>query len=100
MNVLLADKNPDPLTLAKALSAIRRGVTAQGRLISDLLDHSRIVTGKVELERGPIDLVTIAESALVGVQAAADAKDLTIDLAGDRSSSVVLGDSDRMQQVL
>jgi CheY-like chemotaxis protein len=59
-----------------------------------------MVTGKVELQRGPIDLVTIAESALVGVRAAAKAKDLTISLSGDRSTSVVLGDPDRMQQVL
>jgi two-component system CheB/CheR fusion protein len=100
MNVLLSDTTPDTATLAKALAAIRRGVTAQGRLISDLLDHSRMVTGKVELQRGPIDLVTIAESALVGVRAAAKAKDLTISLSGDRSTSVVLGDPDRMQQVL
>ena len=72
MNVLLgAGKNPDTATLAKALAAIGRGVTAQGRLISDLLDHSRIVTGKVELQRAPIDLLTVAETALVGVRAAA-----------------------------
>lgn len=100
VNVLMADTTPDAATLAKALAAIRRGVTAQGRLISDLLDHSRMVTGKVELQRGPIDLVTLAENALVGVRAAAKAKDLTISLSGDRSTSVVLGDADRMQQVL
>ena len=52
MNILLgAGQSPDTATLAKALAAIGRGVTAQGRLISDLLDHSRLVTGKVELQR-------------------------------------------------
>jgi two-component system CheB/CheR fusion protein len=100
MNVLLADKNPDAATLTKALSAIRRGVTAQGRLISDLLDHSRIVTGKVEIQLGPLDLVTTAEAALVGVRAAAEAKAISITLTGDHATSFVLGDSDRMQQVL
>jgi two-component system CheB/CheR fusion protein len=100
MNVLLADKNPDVATLTKALSAIRRGVTAQGRLISDLLDHSRIVTGKVEMQLGRLDLLTTAEAALVGVRAAAEAKAISVTLAGDHASSVVLGDSDRMQQVL
>ena len=77
MNILLAaGKSPDTATLAKALAAIGRGVAAQGRLISDLLDHSRIVTGKVELQRAPIDLLTVAEAALVGVRAAAEAKDI------------------------
>src|SRR5688500_11600650 len=101
MNVLLgAGPGLDAATLAKALAAIGRGVTAQGRLISDLLDHSRLVTGKVELQRGPIDLLTVAEVALVGVRAAAEAKDISLELTGDRGSSIVLGDADRMQQVL
>jgi two-component system, chemotaxis family, CheB/CheR fusion protein len=101
MNVLLgAGKSPDTATLAKALAAIGRGVTAQGRLISDLLDHSRFVTGNVELQRAPIDLLTVAETALVGVRAAAQAKDIDIQLSGNRATSIVLGDSDRMQQVL
>ena len=101
MNILLgAGQSPDNATLAKALAAIGRGVTAQGRLISDLLDHSRLVTGKVELQRAPIDLLTVAEAALVGVRAAAEAKDIDLELSGDRAASIVLGDSDRMQQVL
>jgi two-component system CheB/CheR fusion protein len=101
MNILLgAGQAPDTATLAKALAAIGRGVTAQGRLISDLLDHSRLVSGKVELRRGPIDLLTVAETALVGVRAAAEAKDIGLELSGDRASSIVLGDADRMQQVL
>jgi two-component system, chemotaxis family, CheB/CheR fusion protein len=101
MNVLLASgSTPDTATLAKALAAIGRGVTAQGRLISDLLDHSRIVTGKVELQRVAIDLLTVAEAALVGVRAAAEAKDIDVVLTGDHAASIVLGDSDRMQQVL
>jgi len=77
-----------------------RGVTAQGRLISDLLDHSRIVAGKVELRRAPIDLLSVAEAALVGVRAAASAKDIDVQLTRDGSPCIVLGDFDRMQQVL
>jgi two-component system, chemotaxis family, CheB/CheR fusion protein len=101
MNILLeAGSQVDPLTLARALAAIGRGVTAQGRLISDLLDHSRIVAGKVELRRAPIDLAAVAEAALVGVRAAASAKDLDIKLTQQGLPCVVLGDFDRMQQVL
>src|SRR4029079_11494502 len=101
MNILLgAGENPDTATLAKALAAIGRGVTAQGRLISDLLDHSRLVTGKVELQRGPVDMMIAAESALLGVRAAAEAKDIGLELRGERGTSLVLGDNDRLQQVL
>lgn len=101
VNVLLeAGSSVDSFTLAKALAAIGRGVTAQGRLISDLLDHSRLAAGKLELQRAPIDLLTVAEAAMIGVRAAAEAKDIGIQLTRDGSSCVVLGDFDRMQQVL
>ena len=101
MNVLLeAGDRVDPATLVKALAAIGRGVDAQGRLISDLLDHSSIVAGKLELRRAPIDLFAVAEAALVGVRAAAAAKDIDVQLKQDGSACVVLGDFDRMQQVL
>ena len=99
MNVLLAaGTDVDPAILAKALAAIGRGVTAQGRLISDLLDHSSIVAGKLELRRAPIDLFAVAEAALVGVRAAAEAKEIDVQLTRDGSACVVLGDFDRMQQ--
>ena len=101
MNILQdAGATVDPATLAKALAAIGRGVTAQGRLISDLLDYSRLVAGKVELQRAPIDLLAIADAAMVGVRAAAEAKDIDVRLTRDGSPCTVLGDADRMQQVL
>jgi two-component system CheB/CheR fusion protein len=101
MNILLAaGKSPDTSTLARALAAINRGVAAQNRLISDLLDHSRIVTGKVALQRAPVDLMVVADAALVGVGAAAAAKDIDVELSGNRGTNIVLGDADRLQQVL
>jgi two-component system CheB/CheR fusion protein len=101
MNILQdAGATVDPATLAKALAAIGRGVTAQGRLISDLLDYSRLVAGKVELQRAPIDLLAIADAALVGVRAAAEAKEVDVRLTRDGLPCTVLGDADRMQQVL
>jgi two-component system CheB/CheR fusion protein len=101
MNILLeAGAEVDAVTLAKALAAIGRGVTAQGRLISDLLDHSRVVAGKVQLRRAPVDLAAVAEAALMGVRAAASAKDLDIKLTQEDLPCVVLGDFDRMQQIM
>jgi len=101
INVLAGSKGHlDEATLARALGAIDRGVKTQSRLISDLLDHARILSGKVKLDRAPIDLLTVAEAAVEGVRAAAEAKDITIEVAGDHATSLVLGDFDRMQQVL
>jgi two-component system CheB/CheR fusion protein len=101
MNILLAaGKSPDTSTLTRAFAAINRGVAAQNRLVSDLLDHSRIVTGKVKLERAPVDLRAVADAALVGVRAAAEAKDIDFQLSGERGTSIVQGDADRLQQVL
>ncbi len=101
INVLAGSKGHlDEATLARALGAIDRGVKTQSRLISDLLDHSRILSGKVTLSRAPIDLLAVAEAAVEGVRAAAEAKDITIEIAGDHAASLVLGDFDRMQQVL
>jgi two-component system CheB/CheR fusion protein len=90
----------DEATLTKALGAIDRSVATQGRLIGELLDQARILSGKVRLSRTPIDLLAVAEAAIEGVRAAAEAKDITISLAGEHASSIVLGDFDRMQQVL
>jgi two-component system CheB/CheR fusion protein len=95
-----AGPNLDEATLAKGLSAITRSVTAQDRLIADLLDHSRVVTGNLQLSRRPLALFAVAEAAIDSVRAAAEAKDIELELSGDRAASVILGDPDRMQQVL
>jgi two-component system, chemotaxis family, CheB/CheR fusion protein len=99
---ILAESGPnlDEATLAKGLAAITRSVTAQDRLIADLLDHSRVVTGNLQLSRRPLALFAVAEAAIESVRAAAEAKDIELDLSGDRAASVILGDPDRMQQVL
>ncbi|MBN8613213.1 MAG: response regulator [Deltaproteobacteria bacterium] len=100
-NILLgAAPSPDPTTQARALAAIVRSVKAQGRLLSDLLDHSRFATGGLHLERTPVDLVNIAQSALGSVRASAEVKGVELELTGRRAVSIVLGDPDRLQQVM
>jgi two-component system CheB/CheR fusion protein len=97
---ILSEAKLDPATLAKGLEAMGRGVKAQERLIADLLDHSRIVFGQIRLSRDSLDLVAIAASAIASVRAAAEAKGIHLELSGDHVGSVVLGDGDRIQQVL
>jgi two-component system CheB/CheR fusion protein len=90
----------DAATLASGLAAINRGIKAQARLIADLLDHSRIVTGKLQISRRLVDLATIAEAAVESVRAAAQAKDIALELWRDPRAAIVLGDPDRLLQVL
>lgn len=101
MNILQeAGENIEPATLNRAIAAIARGVAAQGRLISDLLDHSRFVAGKITMRREPIELRAVAEAALVGVRAAAQAKRIDLQLTEQGLPCVVLGDFDRLQQMM
>ncbi|MGB2713530.1 MAG: PAS domain-containing sensor histidine kinase [Vicinamibacterales bacterium] len=83
----------------RALETIERNARAQEQLIADILDVSRIVTGKLRLELIPCELAPVVDAALDAVRPAADAKGVQIacDIAW---SGAVLGDSDRLQQVL
>ena len=85
--------------MARALETIERNAHMQEQLIADILDVSRIVTGKLRLELRPLDLVPVVEAAIDAVRPAADAKRITV--AGERTfEGTVLGDPDRLQQVV
>ncbi|HEY0554704.1 MAG TPA: response regulator, partial [Thermoanaerobaculia bacterium] len=90
----------DPAAAAKALETIERNARSQAQLIADLLDVSRIITGKLRLEFKPVDLRRIIDSALESVRPAADAKGIALDLSIGPLASPALGDSDRLQQVI
>ena len=86
--------------LMRAIDAIDRNATSQARLVNDLLDMSRIITGKLQLERTIVDPRQILSAALDVVQPAAEAKNITIDVAIPDGKSVALyADSGRLQQV-
>jgi signal transduction histidine kinase/ActR/RegA family two-component response regulator len=86
--------------IGRALQTIRRNAEAQARLIGDILDVSRIITGKLRLNIGPTDLRAVIDAAVEGVRPAAEAKGLalTVDSAG--SPRAMLADPDRLQQVI
>jgi signal transduction histidine kinase len=89
----------DPAVLAKGLRVIDRNARAQAKLIEDILDVSRIITGKLRLELRPLELESVIRAALEVVRPAAEAKDVEIvSLVGAGAS--VSGDPDRLQQVV
>jgi PAS domain S-box-containing protein len=88
-----------PAQLAKALETIARNARAQGKLIDDILDISRIVSGKVRLEVTTCDLARVAEQALEMVKPAADAKGVRLVSQGLDRPAMLRADPDRLQQI-
>ena len=92
--------NLDETTTKKALSTIVRNAEAQNRLIEDLLDVSRIISGKLRLEVMTIKPIDVVESALETVRPAAEAKGITLEIMEDADVSHISGDPNRLQQVI
>ncbi|MEG4912316.1 chemotaxis protein CheB [Microcoleus sp. B7-D4] len=84
--------------VTKALDVIERSARAQSQLIEDILDISRITTGKLQLCICPIDLRLVVQAALEGVELSAEAKNIQI--VSELISTTVLGDINRLQQVV
>ncbi len=97
---LLRTRRLDEPTQERALETIERNARAQKRLIEDLLDVSRIVTGKVALELVTVDPRRVVEAALETMHPAAQAKGLKIVPLLDTNAGTVRGDFARLQQVV
>jgi PAS domain S-box-containing protein len=90
----------DEATVIQALEVIERNAKLQESLIGDLLDVSRIVTGKLQLDVQPVDLRAVIGTAVDVVRPAASAKGVNLEVTLDPLASLVSGDADRLQQVL
>ncbi|HET9678123.1 MAG TPA: ATP-binding protein, partial [Solirubrobacterales bacterium] len=90
----------DLTAATRALETIERNARAQAQLIADLLDVSRIITGKLRLDFKPVDLSRIIDAALESVRPAADAKGLLLEVVISPLANPVVGDADRLQQVI
>jgi len=85
---------------ARGLEAIERNVRTQAQIVSDLLDMSRIISGKIHLEVQLISLHEVINNAIEAVRASADARKLRIHALLDSSVGLVRGDPSRLQQIL
>jgi PAS domain S-box-containing protein len=90
----------DEITTAKAINTIVRNAESQNRLIEDLLDVSRIISGKLRLEVITVKPINVVESALETVRPAAEAKGITLEIKEDADVSHISGDPNRLQQVI
>jgi PAS domain S-box-containing protein len=97
---LLRTRRLDSTTAARALEVIEHNAQAQAQLINDLLDLSRIATGKLRLELQSVDLPQIIEDAADSLRPAAEDKGLGLDLDLQPAASSVPGNVNRLRQVL
>ena len=84
----------------RAIEIITRNASAQSQLIDDLLDISRIITGKLRLEVQPVELAPMIESVVDALRPSADARNIHLQMALDPRVSPISGDPERVQQIL
>jgi PAS domain S-box-containing protein len=83
-----------------AIVVIERNAWAQKQIIEDILDVSRVITGKLQLHLGPVDLVMVVNAALDAVRPALEAKDIAVKTNHQQRLRPITGDADRLQQVV
>lgn len=97
---LLRTRKFDEATTERALETIERNATAQAQLIEDILDVSKIIRGKLRLNRIPVNLVSIIEAAIDAVSPQIEAKSLQLITKLNTPQGQVWGDPVRLQQVV
>ena len=97
---ILRSTRVDDKTLAHAIEIIERSARTQSRLIEDLLDTARIVSGRLRLDIQPVDLASLIDNAVEVLRPASEAKEIEIQLSLNAGREVITGDPDRLQQIV
>jgi PAS domain S-box-containing protein len=97
---MLKSGRVDQDSATHAIDVIERNAWAQKQIIEDILDVSRVITGKLQLHLAPVDLVSIVNAALDAVRPALDAKGITVETDFQERLKIIAGDADRLQQVV
>ncbi|HYC54947.1 MAG TPA: ATP-binding protein [Candidatus Binatia bacterium] len=97
---MLRHDSLDAATTARAVETIERAATAQAQLVEDILDVSRIITGRLHLQIAPVEMGPLVEAAVASVRLAAESKNLQLDVSLQACSRHVHGDANRLQQVV
>jgi PAS domain S-box-containing protein len=97
---LLRDGRLDEAMRQRAIETINRNAKSQSQLIADILDVSRIVTGKLRLDLRPVELAPVVEATVDTMRPTAEAKGVALEAQVEDAAAQVLGDMDRLQQVV
>jgi signal transduction histidine kinase/CheY-like chemotaxis protein len=98
--IMLRSHKLDDATTARALEIIERSARVQAQLIDDLLDVSRIISGKLQLDVRPLDVSPIVQAAIDIVRPAIEAKAINLSVELNPKLGVVRADPNRLQQVV
>jgi PAS domain S-box-containing protein len=90
----------DAESALRAAEIIESNAQAQQRIIEDILDVSRIITGKLSIEMARVDIPTVIEAAIDSMRLAAEAKGVRLEISLDHEVNFVLGDANRLQQIV
>lgn len=82
-----------------AFEVIQRSAELQSRLVDDILDTARIITGRFNLEAGPIEIGPVLQAAVDAIRPSAEAKRISLRIVSDSQNSTILGDASRVQQI-
>lgn len=97
---LLLRRKRDEAYITRMVEKMMQSAKAQAALVEDLLDVSRIVSGKMRIQPKPIDLTHVIHAAIDTVRPTVEAKGLHVQLSLDPAARAVLGDANRLQQVI
>jgi len=97
---ILKEGQTDPAVVRRAVETIERNLDVQNTLIADLLDVSRIVSGKLDLEMTPLDLPALVRASVDSARPTAAANGITLEVVLSAISSPISGDPARLQQVI
>ncbi|HYV00025.1 MAG TPA: ATP-binding protein [Pyrinomonadaceae bacterium] len=97
---LLRSGRLDEAGTTRAIETIDRNAKTQAQLIEDILDVSRVITGKLRLRNEPVDIASVINAAIDSVQLAIESKDLHLEVTLDPSARHTFGDDGRLQQVV
>ena len=97
---ILVATEPDSATVAKAAASLHRNAQAQARVIDDLIDISRIVTGKLRVVAEPLDLRGVVETAVEAMRTASDVARVSLIVSMPAAPCMMKGDQDRLRQIV
>jgi PAS domain S-box-containing protein len=97
---IMRNRKLDEAITSKALATIERNAKLQSKLIEDILDISRIVQGKIRLNICKVDLVNVINTAIEAIHPTSEIKDIQVEFKLDSSLGEVMGDAERLQQVV
>lgn len=99
-SAMLRKEKMEETNVRNALGIIERNARAQAEIVGDILDVSRIITGKLRLQTHPLNLAPVVRTAVENISPAALAKTITIKLSLDEDAGQIVGDADRIQQII